>query len=195
LTVAATPRRLTLANGTWLVVAFVAIFALGWFLYRTTIPPTWLRNFGEAIAVSARPDPNAPLPEDSRQETPRDPTASPYICGARAISRAWDRLVVVPSGADAREQPVLAAAEWPKNDPLARYAEKLRHDPRYQGLVLLDHGKVVADAIFFTFWADLSALARPEGFTPADAIFTAKVANGTYVLSVANDVPADICAP
>jgi hypothetical protein len=102
---------------------------------------------------------------------------------------------VVPSGADARKQAVLAGAVWPADIALDRYAEKLLRDQRYQGLVLLQGDHVVAAELFFTFWADLSALARPEGFTPADAIFTAKVANGTYVLAVATDVPPDICAP
>ena len=104
-------------------------------------------------------------------------------------------MIVVPSGADARKQAILAGAVWPSDTPLDQYAEKLLRDQRYQGLVLLQCDHVVAAEVFFTFWADLSALARPEGFSPADAIFTAKVANGTYVLAVATDMPPEICAP
>jgi hypothetical protein len=181
------------SNGTLAVLAFVLVLVVGWLAYRNTIPPRWLHDFGEEIAIHAAPDPNAPPPEDSRQATPRGLSSSPYICAARAIHIPWDRIEFIASKEDARGVEALVAAKWPANKTLDAFADEVRHDPRYQGIVLLKDNRVVAAELFFTFWADLSALARPSGFTPADAVFTARVANGTYVLSVPKDVPADGC--
>ena len=182
-----------LPNGTLLIVGLVVVLVAGWFFYRTTIPAAWLRDFGAAIALHASAD-NAPTPEDTRQATPRGTSSSPYICVARAIRLDWDRMVVLtPSAHDA---PVLAGADWSQLDAkhsLDQLERELTRDPRYQAIVLLKDNHVIAAELFYTFWADLSALARPDGFGRDDAVFTAKVQNGTYVLAIPADIPADAC--
>jgi hypothetical protein len=171
-----------LRSGTILVVVLIAVLTGGWLVYRHLIPPRWLHNFAVEIALRATPDPNAPPPEDVRQATPRGLASHPYICMRAVVPFAWNRLIIVPSGGDPRDNGILRNAEWPDKG-LTRFAALLSHDPRYQLIVLLQDGRVVGDDLFFTFWADLSALGQPDGYTPETAIFTAAVHNGHYVLS------------
>ena len=184
-----------LSNGTWAVLTFIAVFVFGWLVYREGIPPTWLRDFAAEIALRATPDPNAPVPEDSRQVTPRGLADSPYICAANVIPLAWDTFVVVTNADQARAQPALTAARWSGMWQSAQdLAVELEHDKRYQAIVLLKDGKVVGAELFFTFWADLKGIARLEGYGPADAVFVAAVREGTYVLTNPDEIPATACA-
>ncbi len=183
-----------LSNGTWAVLTFIAVFVFGWLVYRQGIPPVWLRDFAADIALRAEADPAAPLPEDSRQATPRGQAGSPYICAANVIPLSWDKLVVVTTADEARQNAALGNAVWSGNwESAGDLANELARDERYQALVLLKDGKVAAAELFFTFWADLKPLARPEGFVPAEAIFVAAVKKGTYVLTVPADIPPDAC--
>lgn len=184
----------TLSNGSWAVLTFIAVFVFGWLVYRQGIPPAWLRDFAADIALRAEADPEAPLPEDSRQQTPRGLADSPYICAGNVIPLAWDKMDVVTTADEARANPDLSGAVWKGQwDSVNDLANELARDPRYQAIVLLKDGKVQAAELFFTFWGDLKGLARPEGFTPADAIFVAAVKKGTYVLSSPADIPPNAC--
>jgi hypothetical protein len=183
-----------LSNGSWAVLTFIAVFVFGWLVYRDGIPPTWLRDFAAEIALRATADPNAPLPEDSRMATPRGLADSPYICAANVIPLTWDKFVIVTNAEEARVQPALAAAKWSGAwGSVEDLAKELAHDDRYQALVLLKDGKVVASELFFTFWANLKGIARAEGYGPADAIFVAAVKDGTYVLSTPDEIPPTAC--
>lgn len=188
------PPKSKLSNGTWAVVTFIAVFVFGWLVYRQGIPPVWLRDFAADIALRAAADPDAPLPEDSRQATPRGLANSPYICAANVIPLAWDKLVVATTGDEARQNADLGNASWTGAwDSAGDLANELARDPRYQAVVLLKDGKVQAAELFFTFWADLKALARPEGFSPGEAVFVAAVRKGTYVLTTPAEIPRDAC--
>jgi hypothetical protein len=177
-------------NGTVLILAFIAILAGGWGFYRHFIPPTWLRNFAADIALRAAADPNAPPPRDTREATPRGLADHPYICLRKLIPFPWDRFVVVPSGGDPRTTPALLDAAWSGNTA-AKAAKRMAKDRRYQMVVLIKDGRVIAHEYFYTFWGDLSALARPEGFGPDTAVFTAAVKDGRYVLApVGGPLPA-----
>ncbi len=183
-----------LSNGTWAVLTFVAVFGFGWFMYRDGIPPAWLRDFAAEIALRAEADPDAPVPEDSRQVTPRGLAGTPYICVANIIPLTWDKMVVVTNADEARTQTDLVNASWKGAWSSAEnLSNELARDERYQAVVLLRDGKVEAAELFFTFWANLKNLARPDGFTPGDAIFVAAVRKGTYVLSIPPEIPADAC--
>jgi hypothetical protein len=183
-----------LSNGTWAVLTFVAVFVFGWLVYRDGIPPTWLRDFAAEIALRATADPNAPLPEDSRQVTPRGLADTPYICAANVIPLTWDKFVVVTNADEARAQPALVSAQWSGMwRSIEDLATELAHDKRYQAIILLKDGKVVGDELFFTFWADLRGIVRPEGYGPADAIFVAAVKDGSYVLSIPDEIPPTAC--
>ena len=180
-------------SGTLLVLGLLLVFGVGWFIYRAAIPPTWLRAFGAEIALRAKPDPNAPLPEDTRQETPRGLATHAYICFANVVKDpAWTKLVFVTADQALRDQPILAQATWPAG-LFDKFAGELDHDPRYQLVALVDNNTVVDAQLFYTFWAKLDAVARPEGYSPGDAIFLAEVKDGTYVLLPAPDAPSDIC--
>ena len=184
-----------LKSGTFLVLGLLVIFGGGWFIYRAAIPPTWLRDFGSEIAMRAKPDPNAPPPEDTRQVTPRVVIPHPYICFANVVKDpAWTKLVFVSTEQALKDQPVLAQATWPRG-LFEKFADELERDPRYQ-LVALVNGNTVVDAqLFYTFWAKLDQVIKPEGYTPENAIFLAEVKDGTYVLLPApEDAPANICA-
>src|SRR4051812_44096232 len=163
-------------SGTAVVVGLVAVLVLGWFSYRAFIPPAWLRSFAEDIAYRSTPEPNAPAPQDAREAKPQVAPDHPYICFARDVPFAWDRLIVVPSGRNPLTVPALADAKW---EALEDRADHMAHDPRFQLIVLLKDRQVAADAYFYTFWGDLSALGTDEGFTPATAVFTAHVKNAT----------------
>lgn len=192
----AKPSRLSggLSNGSWAVLTFIAVFVFGWLVYRQGIPPTWLRDFAADIALRAAADPAAAPPEDMRQVTPRGLAASPYICAAEVIPIPWDKFVVVTSAEEARTSPGLADAAWSGQwDSAEDLAKELARDQRYQAIVLIKDGKVRAAELFFTFWANLKALARPEGFSPGNAIFVAAARKGTYVLDVPTEIPSDAC--
>lgn len=176
-------------SGTAVVVGLIAVLAIGWFAYRTLIPPHWLRLFAAEIALRTTPDPNAPPPEDTRQASPHIAPDHPYICFARVVPFAWDKLFVVPSGADPRDIAALQTTTWPSGEP-AHFAALMQKDPRYQLIVLVKDNRVIADALFYTFWGDLSALARPDGFTPDTAVFTAAVKGDTQVLRPVDPVPS-----
>ena len=187
-------RGFRLSNGTWAVLTFIAVFGFGWFMYRQGIPPAWLRDFAAEVALRAAADPDAPTPDDSRQATPRGLADNPYICMANITPLTWDKMVVVTNAEEARAQADLMAASWTGAWSSAEgLGNELARDQRYQAVVLLKDGKVQAAELFFTFWANLKALARPEGFTPGDAIFVAAVRSGTYVLSIPAEIPATAC--
>lgn len=186
--------RQRLSNGTWAVVTFIAVFVFGWLVYRQGIPPAWLRDFAAEIALLAEADPEAPLPEDTRQATPRGLAESPYICAANVIPLSWDKLLVATTADEARTNADLGSASWTGNwSSAGDLANELARDSRYQAVVLLKDGKVQAAELFFTFWADLKGLARPEGFTPNQAVFVAAVKKGTYVLTTPAEIPPDAC--
>ena len=186
------PRKAPLRTGSLLVIAFVLVFVAGWFVYRPFIPPVWLHDLAADIALRAAADPNARLPEDSRQASPRGLADSPYICAAKVIHEPWDRLIIVGGNQNPRDNPLLADARWPKNN-FADLSAEMARDARYQLVVLLKDNTVDDAQFFFTFWGDLKALARPEGFTPAEAIFTAESKDGVYVVQQPADIPADAC--
>jgi hypothetical protein len=177
------------------VIVFIALgLAIASYFYAKTVPPTWLHDFGADIALRAVADPNATEPEDSREASPRGLTDNPLICATRLIPQPWERIVFVTheQGKTLNQHPVLGKAQWVDNS-IGSLQSQLMADDRYQ-LVVLMNGDQVRDAqMFFTFWADLSGLARPEGFTPDEAIFTAASLQGRYVLSVAPNVTKADC--
>ena len=185
-------KRRFFSTGTAVVLGIGLVLLIGWFAYQPMIPPVWLHDFAADIALRAAADPNAALPEDARQASPRGLADSPYICAAKIIRKPWDRLVAVTSDENLRSHPVLTSAVWPKND-LEAVAAEMARDDRYQLLVLLKDNTVVDAQLFFTFWANLEGIARPEGFTPEQAVFTAASKNGVYVVNEANDAPPDVC--
>jgi len=187
-------ERVKISNGTILVLILGAVLVGGWFFYRGVIPPLWLRHFASDIALRGTPDPNAPPPRDTRQATPRDQADHPYICFRDAVPFAWDRLVVLPPHGDLGTFPALHGVTWPDDAARESHAAHMSEDARYQLLILVKDGAVVAAEPFFTFQADLSALGRGEGFTPETAVFTAAVHGDHYVLTpVAPPFPA-VCA-
>lgn len=179
-------------TGKFVVLGFAAVFLIGGYFYQRYIPPAWLHAFGADIALRATADPNAPVPEDSRQATPRGLADSPYICVAKTVTEPWDRMVVVTSREALRENALLTAAQWPEDNRDA-LAKEMADDARYQLIVLLKDNAVSEAEFFYTFWADLKALNRPEGFTRDEAVFTAASQNQLYVVTPAADAPADAC--
>lgn len=188
------PGRKTLGTGTLLVLALGLVILAGWFIYRPFIPPAWLHSLASDIALRAAVDAQGPPPEeiDVREATPRGLAASPYICAAKAIAVPWDRLVVVGTGEDPRARDVLKNATWSARS-LDEVSATMGRDPRYQLIVLLKDNTVVDAQMFFTFWGDLSGIARSEGFTPAEAVFTAVSKDRVYVVSRADNVSPDVC--
>lgn len=188
-----TPRR-RISSGTIFVVALGVCMFLGWVLYQPFLPARWLHDFAGEIAARAKPDPTPPAPEDVRQVQRRDPPDHPFICAANVIQMPWDRMIVVTAAEDVAAHPLLMHASW---GSLSRddVAARMRKDQRYQLIVLLEGDTVVDAQLFFTFWGDLSAIARPDGYARAAAIFTAYSDDGIYFVEPATDVPAGICDP
>lgn len=181
-------------SGKIVVFGIALVLAVGSYFYAKTVPPTWLHDFGAEIALHAAADPNPITPEDSRQATPRGQTDNPLICATRVIPQPWDRIVFVTheQGKTLSQHATLGQAQWLDNT-LGSIQSQLAADDRYQ-LVVLMNGNVVRDAqIFFTFWADLSGLAQPEGYGPETAIFTAASVQGRYVVSTAPNATLTNC--
>ena len=181
-----------LRSGTLLVIGFVVFLLVGWFFYQETIPPSWLYQFSEAVALRASPDPSPREPEDFRQTSPRTEVNNPYICVGDVLNLAWDRLFIITPEQDLRVHPVLSQSNWP-DQPLDYYVDLLARDYRYQLIVLLGGNNVVDAQLYFTFWGDLSSLARLEGFSRSEAVFTAASLKGLYIVSPALDVPSGTC--
>lgn len=179
-------------SGKGVILFIIAGMAIGGYLYMEAVPPSWLRAFGAEIALRAAADPQAALPEDTREASPRGQADNPLICLANIAHQPWDHVVFVThdQGNKLSEHPVLGKAVWPDRE--GRQSQ-LAADDRYQLVVLLKDGEVVNDEVFFTFWADLSDLARPEGFGPDGAIFTAESHAGQYVLHTVPDASLSAC--
>ncbi len=171
-----------LHSGKILILVLAAVLVGGGYFYSRLIPPAWMHNFVADIALRGTPDPNAPPPTDTRQATPRGKADHPYICLANLVPFAWDKVVFLSADKDPRTAEVLQGVTWPGND-LDREAKLMAKDDRYQLIVLVKGKQVIADEPFFTFWADLSQLNQPEGYTPETAVFTAIVKGGRYVLT------------
>lgn len=179
-------------SGTAFVVGLAALGLAGWLLYQPYLPKTWLRDLSGEIAARAAPDPTPPPAEDVRQAQRREPAEHPYICAADIIRVPWDRILIVAAPDDILAHPVLAHAAW-ESGARAATAARMKGDPRYQLIVLLKDGAVADAELFFTFWGDLSALTRTDGFTRAEAVFTAASEDGVYVVAPAEPVPDGIC--
>lgn len=173
-------------SGKAVVAGLAVVILVGLVLYRQTLPPTWLRAFAADIALRAAADPNPPLPEDAREASPRGLADNPLICLQRLLPPPWDRVVFVThtQGKDLTAHPTLGVARWATGSAQAFQAQ-LAADDRYQLVALMNGGEVRDAQLFYTFWADLSGLARPEGFAPEAAIFTAASLAGRYVLTPA----------
>ncbi len=186
------PPRQVFRSGTLIVIGLGISLLAGWIFYRQTLPPAWLHDFAEAVALHASPDPSPPEPEDIRQVSPRIEVDDPYICVGNVIDLMWDHMFVVTSDQDLGIHPFLSLVNW-SDHPLSYYADLLGRDERYQLLILVGGENVLDAQLYFTFWADLTATARPEGFTRTDAVFTAASLNGLYIVSPALDAPAGAC--
>ena len=187
------PGRQRFRSGTLLIIGLGIFLLVGWIFYRQTLPPAWLHDFSEAIALHAIPDPDPPEPEDIRQVSPRNQVEDPYICVGRVIDLVWDHMFVIAPGGELQNHPALSNAIW-QDQPLSYYTDLLERDARYQLVILVKGNEVVDAQLYFTFWGDLSAIARSEGFARADAIFTAVSLNSIYIVSPALDAPVDACS-
>lgn len=186
-------QRKTFRSGTLLIIGIGAFLLVGWIFYRQTLPAAWLYDFSEAIALHAAPDPNPREPEDIRQVSPRVPVEDPYICVGDVIDLPWNKMFVVTAERDLQTHPILSSAVW-KEPTLQHYVDLMDRDDRYQ-LIVLVQGRDVLDAqLYFTFWGDLTSIARAEGFSRANAVFTAISRDGRYIVSPALDAPAGVCA-
>ena len=183
-------RKIT--SGTAFVIGLGVCMFIGWLLYQPYLPKEWLHAFSGEIAVRAAADPTPPPAEDVRQVQRREVAAHPFICATDFIHVPWDRMVVVTAADDILVHPLLAVANW---GALSRdeMAAQMKKDQRYQLIVLLKEDAVQDAQLFFTFWGDLSALARSEGFVRTEAVFTAYSNDGIYVVSPASEVPAGVC--
>jgi len=189
----AAPPKPRVTNGTVFVLGLALCGLGGWLLYQPYLPKEWLHDFSGEIAVRAAADPTPPEAEDVRQAQRRETPSHPYICATDFIRVPWDRMAVVTAGDDILTHPLLADATW---DRRAREdaAIQMKADERYQLIILVRENAVVDAQLFFTFWGDLSALARPEGFARSEAVFTAYSNDGIYFVAPAADVPPGTCA-
>jgi hypothetical protein len=174
-------------SGKIAVFAMAAMLAAVLLAYRYTLPEPWLRAFAEDIAIRAESDPNPPPPEDTRQAQRREPVDNRLICLARTARQPWDRVVIVTGAAGLGAIAELTPEQRRESEVL------LQSDRRYQLIVLVREGAVVDRQLFFTFWGDLSALDRPTGFAPGEAIFTAASRGGRYILAPAAGASLSDC--
>lgn len=181
-----------MTSGTVFVLGLGVCAVVGLILYQPYLPKEWLHSFSGEIALRAAPDPTPPEAEDIRQAQRREVPPHPYICATDFIHVPWDRMVFIAAADDILTHPVLADANW---GSLSRddMAAQMKSDKRYQLIVLLKDGVVQDAQLFFTFWGDLTALTRPDGFGRAEAVFTAYSNDGIYFVSPVAEVPAGVC--
>ena len=175
----------------WIVAIVVATIAAGTFLYDMMMAPKWMRDFGldmaaKATIVSVGTQATAFSTMKGRPEPD-----SPYICMVHAAPFSWDRVYFVASGGNALDS--LENLDWDGGaiDDLRR---QMASDQRYQLIVFAKDNRVIEQGYYFTLWADLAALGRPEGFNRQDAVFQADSNGEVYTLTVAKDAPANACA-
>lgn len=165
----------------WVWISTVAIVTglAGWLVYDAMMAPSWMRKFGLDMAARA-----------TLVGTPSDETVfstmkgraepdSPFICFTESTSFDWDRVFFVSSGGPIPSP--LADLDWGEQN-LAELNDRLASDERYQ-LVVFERGEQIIDyRYYFKIWADLTALARADGFDPASAVFTAESDGQIYTL-------------
>lgn len=162
-------------------VAVVAGIA-GWYVYDAMMAPGWMRDFG--LDISAR----ANVVTVSSGETAfstmqgREDPDSPYICFSHSADFAWDRVYFVPSGGPIQNG--LAALSWPKGT-IEDINTRMANDSRYQLIAIERDGTVVDHGYYFTMWSDLSELARANGFSRSEAVFTAESNGETFTVKPA----------
>jgi len=162
-------------------VAVVAGLA-GWYVYDAMMAPGWMRDFG--LDISAR----AKVLSVSSGETAfstmqgREEPDSPYICFSRSADFDWDRVYFVASGGPIPNG--LAALSWPEGT-VQDINMRMANDPRYQVIAIERDGSVVEHGYYFTIWADLSELARANGFSRSEAAFTAESNGETFTVKPA----------
>jgi hypothetical protein len=162
----------------------------GWVMYDAMMAPRWMRDFGlemaaKATIVSSRSEETAFSTMKGRAEP-----ESPYICLADITSFDWDRVYVI--GSDGQVTGDLGAKDWQGED-LNVLNRRMREDNRYQLIAFERQGQIIEQGFYFTMWADLTDLARPEGFTPNEAVFLADSDGEVYTLSVAGPASANHC--
>ncbi len=187
-------RAWYMRSGSLTIIGVATVLLVGWFAYQPYIPPIWLHDLAADIAFRATADSKVDVPEDFRQSTPRGQAESPYICVANTVHIPWDHMYVVTSAQDLRAHPALAQVTWPHHN-FADMADELKRDKRYQLLVMVKDNTVTDAQLFYTFWGDLSALAQPEGFNRENAVFAAASKDKLYIVSPAENPPADVCRP
>ena len=170
-------------------VAVVTAFA-GWLVYDTMMAPEWMRNF--SLEMTAR----ATIVSDISKETAfstmrgRAEPDSPYICFTALAAFDWDRVFFVPPGGPVSKP--LAELEWVEG-AVTDLNARLDSDPRYQLIAFEDDGVVVEHDYYFTIWADLSALGRPEGFGRAEAVFVAESNGTTFIVEPIASLNSNPC--
>lgn len=174
----------------WMSAVAVVTGIAGWMVYDAMMAPGWMRDFGLEVAAKAKiVATNQDQTAFSTMQGRVEPT-SQYICLARVADFSWDRVHVIPSGGTL-SGPVLDL-EWSGgniDEILARMAD----DDRYQLFVFEQAGRVVEYEYYFTMWADLSALARPTGYTKTEAIFVAESNGETYTIMPADVNSGSVC--
>ena len=174
----------------WISAVALATAVAGWFIYDDLMSPQWMRSFG--LDMAARGTIVSTNSEETVFSTMRgraDPD-SPFICFTRSASFPWGQVYFVPSGGVLPK--ALADLDWngANVDELGR---RMARDDRYQLIAFARDGQVIEYGYYFTMWADLSALARQEGFGREDAVFLADSDGKIYSLMAADPVPNSAC--
>lgn len=174
----------------WMSAVAVVTAIAGWMIYDAMMAPAWMRDFGLDIAARAKivavsGDATAFSTMKGRVEPD-----SPYVCFANLANFEWDRVYFVPSGGPVPDH--VSALAWDEG-AVAEVNDRMAGDERYQVIAFESNGVVVAHDYYFTMWADLTALARPDGFSKTEAVFVAESDGETYTVMPAGPSAASAC--
>ena len=175
-------RLITQSGKFWILLVGLATLLAGWKIYESMMVPRWMRDFG--LDMAARACIVSTNPQDTVFSTMkgRAEPENPYIYLANSARFDWDRVYVVGSGGQVSEP--LINLEWNGKD-LEVLNRRMRQDDRYQLIAFERDRSIVDHGFYFTMWADLSALTRPEGLSRSEAVFVADSDGEIYSLSIA----------
>ena len=169
--------------------ATVTLIAVTYF-YNTMMAPQWIRDFGLDIAARATIVSTTSETTVFSTMRGRPEPDSPYICMQNHTPFSWDRVFVVPSGGTNLD--ALIDLEW-ETSSREKLRQQMKSDDRYQLIAFVSRGRVIEHRLYYTLWADLSALGRHEGFSRQEAVFLADSDGEIYTLTVADNAPPNAC--
>ena len=155
-----------------IITFFILVFSMILLMYKVVLGPVWVRSLAKEITMRAE------LSSDQINNgivfsvmKDRPEPEMPFICMNRVANFSWDKVYFI--GSVNSLDSFFSKIDWTNIDK-KKYIDRLTRDDRYQLIVFVSENKVVDHAFYFTLWADVSDLDRPQGYEKNQSVFTAE---------------------